>query len=727
MVHSPVHFAIGFHCHQPVGNFEEVCERNYRSAYRPLLDTMARHVSIPFSLHMTGPLLEWLDSAHPAYLDRVAGMAAEQRIEVKGGPFYEAILPLIHSCDRAAQLDRMQSYLQRRLGIRPRGAWIPERVWEPQLARDLAEAGLHYAMLDDTQFEAAGSQPATEACYYVTEDQGSVLDLLPISRRLRYLIPFEEPSATRDFLRGVFVDHRRRCEAGICHPGAPPPLIVCEDDGEKFGAWPRTYAHVHEHRWLDRFLSLLEKCAAEGWLKLTTPSSYREHHPPGGLVYLAAGSYAEMEGWSGGNFRNFLVRYTEANRLHKRMLSTSQRCREQLHASVSSTGDSDQARSAGEAYECALRGQCNDAYWHGIFGGLYLPHLRQAVYANLIRAESMLPPGPPITLYDADCDGHVDVRLRSESLMALVSPLRGGSIWSLDHLPMRVALLDTLRRRREPEYDELERSVHATSAKDEGAVSIHDTVRVKEPGMHQFLRVDPYPRDAFLDHFYPPALRWQDLHDACARDLGDFAAGPYEMLAADGKAACEMPALDLHRVGRVAGWMVAMQKRLQLTDASLCVTYRVKVLRPASAPPSAADTTGDVCFAPELTVNLLGGAAPGYFVTIDGEKPASCALGDGGTHPGAESITLVDGTRGLSVVLRWAARMRHGDDRATLHRHGIWTVSLSEDGFEKVFQGTALVPAWTLPLRPGETLDASIILTVEEALSGTTTPRDLPL
>ncbi|HBE44868.1 MAG TPA: hypothetical protein DDW17_05280, partial [Deltaproteobacteria bacterium] len=34
--------------------------------------------------------------------------------------------------------------------------------------------------------------------------------------------------------------------------------------------------------------------------------------------------------------------------------------------------------------------QCNDSYWHGVFGGLYLPHLRASVYNNLIEAENRI-------------------------------------------------------------------------------------------------------------------------------------------------------------------------------------------------------------------------------------------------------------------------------------------------------------------------------------------------
>ena len=43
---------------------------------------------------------------------------------------------------------------------------------------------------------------------------------------------------------------------------------------------------------------------------------------------------------------------------------------------------------------CALyRGQCNCAYWHGVFGGLYMPFLRFAIYEQLLKAEES--PGRP--------------------------------------------------------------------------------------------------------------------------------------------------------------------------------------------------------------------------------------------------------------------------------------------------------------------------------------------
>src|SRR5438309_7070373 len=78
----------------------------------------------------------------------------------------------------------------------------------------------------------------------------------------------------------------------------------------------------------------------------------------------------------GSHWRNFLAKYPESNRMHKKMLALSRLCRER--------GDPPLARRA------IGRAQCNDAYWHGVFGGLYLPHLREAIWRELARAEAEL-------------------------------------------------------------------------------------------------------------------------------------------------------------------------------------------------------------------------------------------------------------------------------------------------------------------------------------------------
>ena len=800
----PVYLSLGFHDHQPTGNFSWVYAEHYEKAYLPFLDVMERHPRVPFSLHLTGPLLLWLAEEKPEYLARLRSLVATGRLEFKGGGFYEPILALIPDADKREQLRRMTRCLVEQLGFAPTGAWIAERVWEPQLARVLAEAGLEYAVLDDSHFLAAGVDPADTTGYYVTEEQGWRFDLFPISKELRYLIPFREPEETIAHLAGLRDTCLARRTAGSLPPATPPPLAVYDDDGEKFGGWPGTSRHVYENGWLERFLSTLEKTVDDGWLRLTTLGDYRRAFPPLGRIYIPTGSYAEMLEWSGGFFRNFLVRYDEANLLHKRMLYTSARVRRRLEAldagphraGPDSRGDTrggrahpgrrdEDLRDALLAWDHVLRAQCNDPYWHGVFGGLYLPHLRQAAYADLLTAERLLGPaaGPGLEVLDLDLDAAEEVLLRSTDLVAVIRPARGGTLVTFDHLPSASALLDVLRRRREPEHRVLEElaaradpssalvptptggagppqagaGAEATTDSD-APQTIHEGIRMKEPGLERLLFVDTHARGAFLDHFFPMTTTAAAIHEGRAVELGDFLDVPYTLtLSADapqGGAGRPSPVL-LSRTGTVAGHKVHIDKTYRLGaggDSSLTVTYRVEIgsatpraATPAAEPPrtaaegatpaatgpaapaasdaaandAAAEGAAAVVFAPEVDLTLLAGWSDERYVMVDGAVETHPHLAGIASHEAARSVELVDQTRGLTVRLSWEADAGGGDDDAEadfgpvcLHRYGIVTVSQSDDGFERIYQGTVLLPAWTIPLQQGIILQIRLRLEV---------------
>src|SRR5262249_21768788 len=87
---------------------------------------------------------------------------------------------------------------------------------------------------------------------------------------------------------------------------------------------------------------------------------------------------------AGGFWRNFKARYAESDEMYSRMLGLSRRLAE---AEANSSTDPDYLEVAGQEL---YRGQCNCPYWHGAFGGLYLPHLRNAIYRCLIAAHNAL-------------------------------------------------------------------------------------------------------------------------------------------------------------------------------------------------------------------------------------------------------------------------------------------------------------------------------------------------
>jgi 4-alpha-glucanotransferase len=391
----PIRFLFVLHDHQPIGNFDGVFDQAYQDSYRPFLDLFESYADLKLALHTSGPLMEWLDAHHPKYLDRLAALVKAGRIEIIGGAFYEPILAMIPPRDRIGQIRAFREYLQDRLGAKVRGAWIAERVWEQSMTADLAAAGVEYIMLDDSHLKAAGLAENQLSGYYLTEDDGHLLRVFPGSERLRYEIPFAAPTAGVETMRRI-AENR---------PGA---VVVFADDGEKFGSWPETKKPVYEDGWLRQFFDCVR--ANSDWIQVTTPSETIDHVAPLGKIYIPEGSYREMTEWvlppeqltayeharaelkdhpqwptlthfvHGGVWRNFLTRYPEVNEMYSRMMMVSRRL-EQLSsdpapAPISSNGYDNSSRGEllRRAYAELYRAQCNCPYWHGAFGGVYLPH-----------------------------------------------------------------------------------------------------------------------------------------------------------------------------------------------------------------------------------------------------------------------------------------------------------------------------------------------------------------
>lgn len=458
----PIRFVFGVHLHQPVGNFGYVFQQHLEDVYQPFLDLVEREDFLPVVLHLSGPLLEWLEDNGSQYLDQLARLAGDGKVELLTAGMYEPVLAALPRADRVEQIGWLRQAIKRRFGVDATGLWLTERVWEPELAADLAAAGVRYALVDDRHFLATGFDRHQLHVPYLTESDGKRVALFPIDEKLRYQIPFRQPEETVAYLREL-------ARAG-------QPLAVFADDGEKFGGWPGTLEWVYQKGWLTRFVTAIRGLIESGEVQLTTLSEALDAIPHGGLAYLPTASYREMEGWSlppaparrlhtlevylgeerlsgpegglirGGHWRNFMVKYAEANRMHKLMFALSGMCRE--------AGDPPEARRA------IGRAQCNDVYWHGVFGGLYLPHLRHAIWRELARAESLLRKDQRLDfeILDLDADGSAEIWIHSAETSVVISTARGGSIELLLDFATGNNLADALTRRLEA-YHEVDEGV----------------------------------------------------------------------------------------------------------------------------------------------------------------------------------------------------------------------------------------------------------------------------
>src|SRR5206468_1871109 len=156
-------------------------------------------------------------------------------------------------------------------------------------------------------------------------------------------------------------------------------------------------------------------------------------------------------------WRNFQVKYREINDLHKQMLRIS---------------DKVAAIPAGAAREAALdhlyRGQSNDCYWHGLFGGIYIAHMRAATLAHLIAAEDAADRALGIEaggeVRDLDLDGRDEVRLATHGQVVTLELDEGGGIGAWDVRAARHAPTGVMRRRPEAYHETLRRHDAAAAA-----------------------------------------------------------------------------------------------------------------------------------------------------------------------------------------------------------------------------------------------------------------------
>jgi alpha-amylase len=711
-------FLFGIHCHQPIGNFENIFDEAYEKAYLPFIQAMDAHPRIKFAIHYSGILYDWFLDKHPEFIDYLAKLVKRGQMEVMTAGYYEPILAIIPEEDGIGQINMQKEFIQERFNTAPRGLWLTERIWEPHLPRLLAGTGIEYVTVDDYHFISAGVPADRLSGYYITEEAGSTLKIFPINKLLRYLIPFKLPEETISYLRS------------IASEGGGTAAIMA-DDGEKFGVWPGTHKWVYQDGYLEKLLTMLENNS--DWIEFMTFSEYLDEHPPIDRIYLPTASYFEMMEWAlptasgkklerikaelkkegkleeyeqffkGGFFRNFLVKYPESNNMHKKMLQISQRLAS-LKKGKSLLGEKERELRLREAQIELYKGQCNCAYWHGVFGGLYLNYLRNGVYEHLIRGENLIEKYArgkddycEISVTDFDKDGRDEVILSNSLLNLYFAPASGGSLFELDYRPKNFNLINTLARREEVYHQKIKQQAQKPVAESTtGATTIHEIVRVKEAGLEKALAYDWHRRISLLDHFLAADTDLDKFSQVNYRELGDFILEPYEFMP---KRRGNEITLVLRRDGKVESQALRVEKRISLYARQSIINVEYTLTNLSSDQLS-------LWFGSEFNFSLLAGHAADRYYLVEDCEMEDRSLASRGILEKIKTMKMVDEWKGFSVSLGL-------EKVCDFWRFPIETVSQSESGFEKTYQGSVLFPNWKFDLKPGEEWGVKINLRFE--------------
>jgi len=590
-------------------------------------------------------------------------------------------------------------------------------------------------VLDDNHLRAASIREDEMWAPFTTDDRGRRLTVFGTEQGLRYRIPFQPVEDVISYLRERTTPDDRF-------------VGMMGDDGEKFGAWPGTFEYCwsNEH-WVDRLFEAIEGEA--GWLSTVTPSEWLTGHRPTTRAYFPTASYVEMTEWvlppdetpifagllerarergdpaarflRGGFWRNFMARYREINELHKQMLRASEKV-----AAMPGAGAGDRARAGeaasvgsarGRATDHLYQGQSNDCYWHGLFGGIYIVHMRMATLSHLIAAEDLADAaaaaaaggggtggGSPYgaRLEDTNLDSLDEILVTSPGQTVIVDPAEGAGISSWDLRASRVALASVLRRRPEAYHKRLvaqdqaaaEQAVGDVIAPDSGTVAldeapktIHDVFATKEPGLAGFIRYDRHERRSGLVHLLPAdgSTDVRAFVDATYEELGDFVEGSFEPITiADDR-------LVLRRLGNFG---------LDGTDRPLVVTKTFSFGGGRSDPSLGLEVSvenpGRLALSFELAiewnVDLLGGGhnPAAYYETESGERSPHDFAGEVASAKKLAFGNDFEGVR-IDATVEPATRLTW---------YPVETVSNSEGGFERVYQGSSLLFRWSVVLAP---------------------------
>lgn len=652
---QPVSLLFGVHAHQPVGNFPSVLMDAHLRCYKPFLQVLYRYPDFRFAVHFSGWLLDYLMQHFPEDMALLHEMVLRKQVELFGAGDTEPVLAVIPNRDRIGQIEAFSSKLATKLGQRPQGAWLTERVWESTVVPALADCGIRYVIVDDYHFLCAGKTPAELNGYFTTEEDSHKLDLFPISESLRYKIPFSPVEETISYLESLADDH----------PSTTKVAAIYFDDIEKFGIWPETYQWVYEKGWLEQFI--------QGVLASTKicTQHYSEYHAgekTRGIVYLPTVSYIEMNEWTlpaqsantyadlvqqaknsgwyehkkaflrGGIWKNFFSRYPESNWMHKRMLGLSARLAalpEKQHTALMQQ----------KLYES----QANDAYWHGLFGGLYLPHLRRAVYNGLVELEVLLDTcahRPDYFTEDTDLDGVAEAYLQNGVLQAIVKLDSFAAICELDAYQLKHNFGDTLRCQVEHYYQKIQPGGHHPSSHTgSGIASVHDRISYKHEINAADILADDHPRSLFVDRLDEVFIAYRSLASALENNHFQSENTPY-----------------------------SIHKHIILNNNQLQVAYRFTAKMKQ-------------VFSTEINLAMPSCDGMGGRYIYQGEIPGG--FGQLLELTNLTEITLDDDTLGGNIVLRTSSPV-------TFQAHPHFSVSQSESGFEKIMQAVTLLLEWPI-------------------------------
>lgn len=167
--------------------------------------------------------------------------------------------------------------------------------------------------------------------------------------------------------------------------------------------------------------------------------------------------------------------------------------------------------------------------WHGVFGGLYLPNLRDNAYRYIIKAQKeveRLKKSPKIERKDIDLDGNDEIKISTKNLIVILSQ-KGGHLIELSIKDREFNFQNVLTRYKEG-YHYIMLNPKDNSESNEGISTIHESAVTLSEELKNNLITDWHTKESFVDHF-SEFVNLESFKRENFKEISDFTEGTFNV------------------------------------------------------------------------------------------------------------------------------------------------------------------------------------------------------
>ncbi|GEM_PF-4367713 len=489
-----INLILGMYNHQPIGSLHSDFDTAYHLSYIPFLEILNNFPDIRYTYHTSGVLLDWILDNYSQYIEVIQNLINTNQLELQSSGYYEPLLTAIPRNDAVAQIKRMNQKVQTLWKYTPNGVGITAYTWEPIIPSILSDAGITYCAIDDTCFHAAGIQ--AQDCFYpyITEDNGAVVTVFPVSTYFKRQSIWDNPKEVISYLKSIADDSGER-------------VVVLMENNQSSGKLPEKYNINSNRTHIESLFTLLIE--NKDWINIIGYNDYLNQFTTQKRLYLnSTGQYIVPDHNNKNDSpmrfqRNIFAQDNDSNIIHKKMLH--------VHDIIQSNNE---VYGIDAALHELYKGQCHNAYWHGEYGDLYNSHLRHAIYHHLINAENIVASlsvlkNNTVTFEkkDINADGIQETVINTPQFQAYISPHQGGYCYELDIKKYTMNIFNTIYQQSDVNHD----SAQGLSKNNSSASCLSTTQTTEHHTMKSVLKDNTYPRKGFIDHFLPVAATVDDI------------------------------------------------------------------------------------------------------------------------------------------------------------------------------------------------------------------------